>query len=92
MALNPTRQLTPAEKDRMVKDMIKSLPIIAAEDLFTSLVSEKDLLVKWDASQQAQIADIAARQLLVAKAVSEVAKKLKILSGQHESVIPPPPK
>lgn len=92
MALNPTRQLSPAEKDRMVKDMIKSLPNIAAEDLFASLVSEKDLLVKWDASQQAQIADIAARQLLVAKAVSEVAKKLKALNAPAIAVVTPPPK
>ncbi len=76
MAVNPTRPLTQSEKDRLIRDMVKSLPSITPEDLFSSFVSDPNLMVKWDAPQQTQIADMAARQLLVAKAISDLAKRV----------------
>ncbi len=76
MAVNPARPLTQSEKDRLIREMTKSLPSIAPEDLFSSFVSDPNLMVKWDAPQQTQIADMAARQLLIAKAISDLAKKI----------------
>ncbi len=90
MAMNPARQLTPAERDRLVREMSKNLPVLAPIDLFASFVSDPGLMINQNASQQAQIADIAARQLIVAKAVSELAKQIQDLR-QPAAVVTPPP-
>jgi hypothetical protein len=82
MAVNPARELTTAEKDRIVREMVKSLPALQPSDLFTAFVTDPVLMVNQNASQQSQIADIAARQLLVAKAVSEIAKQIQNLKTQ----------
>ena len=86
MATTPARPLTQIEKDRLMEMSKKSLPKIAPENLLKFLITEPDVSIRWDMPHNTILQDLALRQLLVAKAISELAVSLADINAKPSTI------